>query len=88
MMWNTHYSMMAINQATPAAIGPERAQQIADQWLQRNQPGLHAADATAFPGYDTLRGDQIVGMLSVNAQNRAVWYHTWHGQFIRMQEQP
>lgn len=90
MMWNTRYGMMSTNRPAPAAIGPQQAQQLADQWLQYNQPGLHAADATAFPGYytlHTLRGDQVVGMLSVNAQSGAVWYHTWHGQFVDMQEQ-
>ncbi|MFD2420342.1 hypothetical protein [Amycolatopsis pigmentata] len=91
MMWNTRYGMMPANQPAPAAIAPEQAQRIADQWLRGNQPGLHAADATAFPGYYTLHtqhDDRIVGMLSVNGQNGAVWYHTWHGQFIAMQEQP
>jgi hypothetical protein len=27
-------------------------------------------------------------MTSVNAQAAAVWYHTWHGQFVAMQEAP
>lgn len=90
MMWNTRYGMMPANRPWPATIAPEQAQRLADQWLRENQPDLHAADATAFPGYYTLhtvRGDQVTGMLSVNAQNGAVWYHTWHGQFIAMQEQ-
>jgi hypothetical protein len=91
MMWNTRYGMMPANQPTPAPIAPEQAQQLADQWLGQHQPYLHAEDATAFPGYYTLHtshDDQIVGMLSVNAQNGTVWNHTWHGQFIAMQEQP
>ena len=43
----------------------------------------------AFPGYYTLhalRGGQVVGMLSVNAATGAVWYHTWHGRFIAINE--
>lgn len=45
--------------------------------------------ADAFPGYytvHTLRGDQVAGMLSVNATTGAVRYHAWHGRFIAMNE--
>jgi hypothetical protein len=91
MMWNTRYGMMPATQPTPVRISAEQAEQLAEQWLGQHQPGLHADDATAFPGYYTLHtrhDDRIVGMLSVNAQNGAVWYHTWHGQFIALHEQP
>jgi len=27
-----------------------------------------------------------VGMLSVNASTGTVWYHWWHGRFVRMAE--
>jgi hypothetical protein len=40
-----------------------------------------------LPGYytlHTLRGEQVVGMISVNAATGAVWPHTWHGRFIAM----
>ncbi len=90
MMWNTAYGMMPA--PTPAApISPEQARRIADRWLRHQRSGLRAGEAEAFPGYytlHTLRGDQIVGMLSVHAQTGQVWYHTWHGRFLRMQEQP
>lgn len=75
--------------STTASIRPSQARRLADIWLQQHQTGLRAGDPEAFPGYYTLhtqRGDRIVGMLSVNAQSGAVWYHTWHGRFVRMQE--
>ncbi len=90
MMWNTSYGMMHPAAAT-TTVPPQRAHQLADQWLHRNQPGLHAGDPEAFPGYytlHTLRGDRIMGMLSVHAATGAVWYHTWHGRFIAIQEAP
>jgi hypothetical protein len=94
MMWNTRYgmrhrAMMGGTASNTVAISPDQARQIADKWLRDNQPGLHAGDAELFPGYytlHTLRGDQVVGMLSVNAATGAVWYHSWHGTFIRMRE--
>ncbi|ROT34265.1 hypothetical protein EF879_00360 [Micromonospora sp. HM5-17] len=90
MMWNTSYGMMPDRQQQAApAVSAERAQVVADRWLKQNRAGLKAADPVAFPGYytfHTLRGDQVVGMMSVNAYNGAVWYHTWHGTFLRMQE--
>ncbi|MGW3473113.1 hypothetical protein ACWDKQ_32685 [Saccharopolyspora sp. NPDC000995] len=90
MMWNTAYGMMPTTpQSSPPPVTPDQALRIADQWLTQNRTGLHATDATAFPGYytlHTLRDDQIVGMMSVNAQTGASWYHTWHGKFIAMQE--
>ncbi|MFG2797918.1 hypothetical protein [Streptomyces pseudovenezuelae] len=94
MMWNTAYGMMPGYGMTPgrapsraAAIGPDRAVRIADQWLRDHRSGLHAAQPDAFPGYytlHTLRDGHIVGMLSVNATTGDVWYHTWHGRFLRM----
>lgn len=92
MMWNTAYGMMsARGRPGTAAIGPARAVRIADRWLGGHRPGLHAAEPERFPGYytlHTLRDGHIVGMLSVNAATGTVWYHTWHGRFLRMQEHP
>ncbi|MGW3041996.1 hypothetical protein ACWC9T_18610 [Kitasatospora sp. NPDC001159] len=90
MMWNTTYGMMP----TPAhtTITPDRAMRLADQWLTNHRTGEHAAEPDTFPGYYTLHvldsTNQITGMLSVNATTGQVWYHTWHGTFVRMQEQP
>lgn len=86
MMWNTAYGMHPPRPADPT-VSAEQAQTIADQWLETNRPGEHAGDADRFPGYytlHTLRGDEVVGMLSVNAATGAVWPHTWHGRFIAM----
>ncbi|MGW1591565.1 hypothetical protein [Streptomyces sp. NPDC002386] len=93
MMWNTAYGMMPGSGMPPGraqsgapAIGPDRAVRIADQWLRDHRSGLYAAQPEAFPGYytlHTLRAGHIVGMLSVNAATGDVWYHTWHGRFLR-----
>ncbi|WP_326751243.1 hypothetical protein OIE73_03745 [Streptomyces hirsutus] len=92
MMWNTSYGMTpARKQTAAAAIGPDQAVRMADQWLKEHRTGLHAAEPDRFPGYytlHTLRGDRIVGMLSVNATSGDVWYHTWHGRFLQVQEHP
>jgi hypothetical protein len=88
MMWNTAYGMHPAR-AGAASIGGEQAQAKADRWLQANRSGERAGGADAFPGYytlHTLRGDQVVGMLSVNATTGAIWYHTWHGRFIAMND--
>jgi len=88
MMWNTIYGMHPGGAGT-ATVSGEQAQAIADRWLQANRPGEAAGEADAFPGYftvHTVRDDQIVGMLSVNAVTGAVWYHAWHGRFIAMNE--
>ncbi|MFE1176116.1 hypothetical protein [Streptomyces sp. NPDC058773] len=92
MMWNTAFGMMpGRTPSGSAAIGPGQAVGIADGWLHRHKPGLRAADPERFPGYytlHTLRGDRIVGMLSVRAADGAVWCHTWHGRFLQMEERP
>jgi hypothetical protein len=90
MMWNTAYGMGgARGPDAGRVIGAARARAIADEWLAGNRPGEHAGDAELFPGYytlHTLHGDQMAGMLSVNAATGAVWYHSWHGRFIAMTE--
>jgi hypothetical protein len=85
MMWNTTYGMHP--RSGDETISAEQARAIADEWLATNRPGEHADDVDAFPGYytlHTLRDDQVVGMVSVNAITGAVWPHTWHGRFIAM----
>ena len=52
------------------------ASAIAKRWLRDALPGLGASRPEPFPGYftvDTMRGDRIEGMLSVNAATGAVW---------------
>jgi hypothetical protein len=88
MMWNTDYGMHP-GRARAAAITPEQAQAIANEWLQSRRPGERAGSAEGFPGYytlHTLRGNRVVGMLSINATTGAVWYHSWHGRFIAITE--
>jgi hypothetical protein len=92
MMWNTKYGIMGGRFSEPTATMPvnaEQAKTIAQQYLDNNLSGLTAAEADTFYGYytlHTLKDGQIVGMLSVNGYNGAVWYHTWHGPFITMKE--
>jgi hypothetical protein len=89
MMWNTAYGMHPAVTGRQSPISPDEARRLADAWLDVNRRGEHAEEPEPFPGYYTLhtmRGDQIVGMLSVHATTGAVWYHTWHGHFIALQE--
>ncbi len=74
--------------AVPATqtIDKDRARQIAAQYLASAFPGATPDDGTAFYGYftfDTERNGKTFGMLSVNAYAGQVWYHTWHGAFVR-----
>jgi hypothetical protein len=89
MMWNTAYGMHPARADAGRVVGAEQARRIADVWLDENRSGEHADEAEAFPGYytlHTLRGDRVVGMLSVHAGTGAVWHHDWHGRFIAMSE--
>lgn len=66
-------------------LSPEDARVLADRWLDGVLPGVTAGEPVAFPGYftfDTERDGRVQGMLSVNAQTGAVWYHVWHGSFL------
>src|SRR4030066_2265754 len=89
MMWNTKYGHMRWSR-NPTATMPVNAQQAlrnAQQWLDANFPSVRAEEAETFYGYytiDFLRKNQTIGMLSVNGYSGEVWYHTWHGQFIKM----
>lgn len=91
-MWNTSYGMMARG-GSELRVSAAEAQRIADEWLagQADGDGLTAGTADVFPGYytlHTLRDGKIDGMLSVNATSGDVWYHSWHGAFVAMSEEP
>jgi hypothetical protein len=94
MMWNTTYGMMGHmmgyqQPSGPLTISAVQATRLARQWLQRNQPGATMEAPDQFPGYYTLhilKNGKITGMLSVNGYSGQVWFHTWHGAFIRMKE--
>lgn len=91
MMWNTAYGMHPAAVRAACTVDQDQARRIADQWLRDNRSGEHAGEAEVFPGYytlHTLRGDQIVGMLSVRCTTGVVWYHDWHGRFLQMREAP
>jgi hypothetical protein len=99
MMWNTRYGHMAgfglmggfVQQPSVApSVSADQAQQIAQQWLDQEQPGGTTEAAGTLPGYYTLhitKDGTITGMLSVNAYTGQVWYHTWHGAFVASTEQ-
>jgi hypothetical protein len=90
MMWNVTYGMHPGAVTAPARLSPAEAVTAAQHWLDEQRLGLTADRAEQFPGYytlHTLRGATIAGMMSVNAATGAVWYHTWHGQFIAMSEE-
>ncbi|OGO38923.1 MAG: hypothetical protein A2W35_15370 [Chloroflexi bacterium RBG_16_57_11] len=97
MMWNTRYGHMGGmmggwrgQQVGSMTIPQEQAREIAQHWLDRFMPGTSAAEeADAFYGYYTIHVMQdghVSGMLSVNGYSGEVWYHSWHGSFIDMQE--
>jgi hypothetical protein len=88
MMWNTEYGMHASRSTLPARVSGEEARNLANRWLA-GRGGLTVGEPEVFPGYytlHTLRAGKITGMLSVNAYTGAVWYHTWHGEFVDMSE--
>jgi len=70
----------------PAPMTLEKAQVIAQKFLDDELPGAKTDEAITFPGYYTIdvsRNGSVVGMLSVNAYSGQVWYHRWHGAFVR-----
>lgn len=88
MMWNTEYGRHRRG-SSEVRVSPEQARAEADRWLAARRPGVVAGEAEAFPGYYTLhtmRGSAIEGMLSVHARTGAVWYHDWHGAYVRTRE--
>ncbi|MDZ7578039.1 MAG: hypothetical protein U0904_07695 [Candidatus Nanopelagicales bacterium] len=90
MMWNTGYGAYALADSRTPAVTAEQAQSLANEWLSGARNGETAGESEPFPGYytmHTLRDGNIVGMLSVNATTGAVWYHTWHGRFVQIQDE-
>lgn len=101
MMWNTRYGMARGgimsgmmgnfgNSGTgPTIVTSAQARDVAQHWLDVNQSGATANTADPFYGYYTVdfeRAGKLVGMLSVNAYSGRVWYHTWHGDYIRTKD--
>ncbi|GAC1432120.1 MAG: hypothetical protein NVSMB65_05710 [Chloroflexota bacterium] len=94
MMWNTQFGMMRGMQgyqasSAPMTFSPRQASVIATRWLHQNQAGATPEAPAQFPGYYTvhiLKNGRVAGMLSVNGYSGQVWYHTWHGAFLRMKD--
>ncbi len=88
MMWNTKYGLNWNAQGT-ATVTEEQAVKKAQEYLETALPGTEVEGADAFYGYYTLeviKGGNVYGMLSVNANTGAVWYHNWHGTFAKILE--
>ncbi len=95
MMWNTKYGHMAGWGGRGMMYGPgytgqqlsrDQARQIIQAWLDRNFPGTKADEGMPFYGYFTFdfeRTGEPAGMASVSAFTGQIWYHTWHGTFVR-----
>ncbi|KCZ71170.1 hypothetical protein ANME2D_03202 [Candidatus Methanoperedens nitroreducens] len=88
-MWNTKYGHMNWNTQVQTTITREEARKYAQAYLDKAIPGTKADEADAFYGYYTVhvqKDGKIYGMLSVNSYTGAVWYHNWHGAFVKILE--
>jgi len=88
MMWNAKYGHMSIGE-TEKKVTEEQALKIAQDYLDKNMPGTKVNGADTFYGYYSMevkKETKIFGMLSVNSNTGAVWYHTWHGTFEKLLE--
>jgi hypothetical protein len=80
---------MTLNTQEASKVTDKQAIEIAQKYLDTAQLGTEVKDADAFYGYYTLevnKDGKIYGMLSVNANTGAVWYHNWHGTFVKILE--
>jgi len=87
MMWNAKYGHMEIG--AEVKVTGEQALKIAQDYLDRVIPGTKVNEADTFYGYYTMevtKDNKIFGMLSVNSNTGAVWYHSWHGTFEKLLE--
>ncbi|MCX9083633.1 MAG: hypothetical protein OIN87_02405 [Candidatus Methanoperedens sp.] len=88
MMWNAKYGHMS-NTGAIDTVTEEQALKVAQEYLDKNKPGSKVNSADTFYGYYTMEvteNNTITGMLSVNSNTGAVWYHTWHGAFEKLLE--
>jgi hypothetical protein len=89
MMWNTKYGHMNWNTPAQTNISEEQALKNAQNYIDKELPGTKVGNADAFYGYYTIevqKDGKIYGMLSVNSNTGAVWYHNWHGAFVKILE--
>jgi len=95
MMWNSKYGMMSGMmwrnqiQSGEMTVTEEEAERYAQEFIDGYLPGAQMEEPDRFYGYYTLhvlKDGQIYGMLSVNEYTGQVWYHSWHGRFLGMEE--
>jgi hypothetical protein len=102
MMWNARYGMTGgmmpggggmmggtHTRLGAASVSSSQARDIAQRWLDSNQPGTTASSPDPFYGYYTVdfgKDGRLIGMLSVNSSSGAVWYHSWHGSFVQVKD--
>lgn len=98
IMWNTKYSPMTAMMGNmgmtitsdKVTLSVDQAEEKAQAFLKAFLPTTTlAAQADTLYGYynfDVLRDSKPHGMLSVNANTGAVWYHTWHGEYLGAKE--
>jgi len=95
MMWNTKYGnmsgMMWGNASASGEMTVSKAQALKNgqTFIDGYLPGAKTEEPDRFYGYYTLhiiKDGAIYGMLSVNGYTGQVWYHSWHGRFIGMEE--
>lgn len=85
MMWNTKYGVTGLR-AGAMPVTQEQATAFAQKFLDARFPGKTAGYESTFYGYyhfDVMENGKTYGMLDVNGYSGQVWYHTWHGNFIR-----
>jgi hypothetical protein len=88
MMWNTRFGMGAGNSGA-GTVDSTQARAIATSWLAANQAGTTISSIDGYPGYFTVdlkNTGTVSGMMSVSSRTGAVWYHTWHGAFIALED--
>jgi hypothetical protein len=99
MMWNQKYGMrsgmhsrFSVNQPeNNMIIDEQKAIELANSYLAKTSQNEFAGnEGQKFYGYytiDTVNSyGATVGMLSVNSFTGQIWYHSWHGSFVRMEE--
>ena len=96
MIWNTRYcwnNMMGCGYQSSQRITSAAATQAANTFLAQRLPGqvVVQGEPDLFYGFYAFdvkkaKSGKKMGMLSVNWNTGQVWYHTWHGRFIRRQE--
>jgi len=95
MMWNLKYGMHPrMNRSETSinmTIDEDKALKLAEAYLNKSNLNEYVDDeAERFYGYYTIhtkdKDNNISGMLSVNGFTGQVWYHSWHGFFIDMEE--